>query len=356
MTLALVTVTGTLRAPDTLTPLQGTVTFTPGGGVLVDPVTKRILAGPVTVPLDATGSFSIALPPTDQAGIQPAANTWNWGAVFKLARAVLAPFNFALLTGSGPVDLSTVIQVAALPGTYLVVPGPAGTNGTNGHTPQLYGGAAAPSTLHTDGDLYLRTNGDLYQQTAGAWGSPVGNIQGPPGTGGGGVAPPLMRSVRIVSDNNSGLPAAPTWSVVVTSGRGALPAEPIQVTIPAAAGNRIRLIGSFMRSGSHFLDWVILNADGSISQYATQLGSDHPTQAPAEGNPSLYPSLSQAYSTGEPVFTVGAGHISSGHVTLGLAHQGTGAGVVYAYEDTSTHVAYPVALRAENVDQTEPAP
>ena len=36
-----------------------------------------------------------------------------------------------------------------------------------------------------DGDMYLNSaNGDLYQKVAGAWGSPVANIKGPPGDDG----------------------------------------------------------------------------------------------------------------------------------------------------------------------------
>lgn len=69
--------------------------------------------------------------------------------------------------------------------------GAAGAAGAAGHTPQLYGGSSVPSTLYTNGDLYLQTNGNLYQQTAGSWGSPVGNIQGPQGVTGatGGTGP-----------------------------------------------------------------------------------------------------------------------------------------------------------------------
>ncbi|MFG1873376.1 hypothetical protein ACGFIV_00885 [Sphaerisporangium sp. NPDC049003] len=59
-----------------------------------------------------------------------------------------------------------------------------GGGGGNGHTPQLYSGAAAPTTLHIDGDLYLRTsNGDLYQQQASTW-ALKGNIRGPQGATG----------------------------------------------------------------------------------------------------------------------------------------------------------------------------
>lgn len=56
--------------------------------------------------------------------------------------------------------------------------GPAGADGA-----KIYTGAGAPSTLHSNGDLYINTsNGDYYQQSNGAWGSPLGNITGPPGS------------------------------------------------------------------------------------------------------------------------------------------------------------------------------
>lgn len=177
--------------------------------------------------------------------------------------------------------------------------------------------------------------------------------------GGGAAAPPLMRSKRFVSDNNSGLPAAASWTVVVTSGTGTLPAEPIQVSIPAVAGNRIRVVGGGMYTGSHFLDWVMLDSAGAINQYAVQLGSDHLTTPGTEGNPGFYPGLSFSKIPSEPIFTVGAEHISGGQVTIGLAHQGTGTGgdnKVFAYEDLGTHITYAFALRLENIDQTEPAP
>jgi hypothetical protein len=55
--------------------------------------------------------------------------------------------------------------------------GPAGTNGTVWHE-----AGGAPSTIYANGDYYLNTlNGDVYVQTGNAWGSPVGNIKGPPG-------------------------------------------------------------------------------------------------------------------------------------------------------------------------------
>lgn len=64
--------------------------------------------------------------------------------------------------------------------------GATGTNGTNGvngvNGSKIYTGTTAPSTLHSNGDIYVdTTNGDFYQQTSGAWGSPVGNLSGPAG-------------------------------------------------------------------------------------------------------------------------------------------------------------------------------
>jgi hypothetical protein len=58
-----------------------------------------------------------------------------------------------------------------------------GGGGGTGHTPQLFSGASTPTTLHTEGDLYLRDNGDFYQQQASAW-ALKGNLQGPTGSAG----------------------------------------------------------------------------------------------------------------------------------------------------------------------------
>ncbi len=61
--------------------------------------------------------------------------------------------------------------------------GPQGVAGPAGS--KIYTGTTAPSTLHSDGDLYINTsNGNYYQQTSGAWGSPIGNLTGPAGPAG----------------------------------------------------------------------------------------------------------------------------------------------------------------------------
>jgi hypothetical protein len=63
------------------------------------------------------------------------------------------------------------------------VAGTNGTNGTNGTT--WYIGSAVPSTLHANGDFYLRTtNGEVYQQVAGAWVDQTFSLIGPTGAPG----------------------------------------------------------------------------------------------------------------------------------------------------------------------------
>jgi hypothetical protein len=137
--------------PDRLTPCTGTVTFKPGTGMLIDPADGEILAGatpPITL---VNGAASITLATTDQTGIQPEANTWNWTVEFQLTDVILAPFSFALPLGDGStVDLSTVARLAPAPGTYLVIPGPAGPKGDKGDQGDPgSGGTGTPSTTVT---------------------------------------------------------------------------------------------------------------------------------------------------------------------------------------------------------------
>lgn len=160
----------------------------------------------------------------------------------------------------------------------------------------------------------------------------------PPAPGGGGGTDPTA-SVRITSDDLSGLPGAASYAVVPTSG-----GEFLQCSIAAVVGGRIEIYGRFMRKGSHFLDWVVLATGGSIDYYlTTESGTP-----PVEGDPALYPSSAFQYDPGPPMFVVQADQLNAGLVTVGLAHQGPAAGnanVVYA------HPTYPFRLRLKNIGQ-----
>lgn len=128
-------------------------------------------------------------------------------------------------------------------------------------------------------------------------------------------------TARIVDGAVVDLPSAASWVIAETSA-----GTKLQCLIPAAAGDRIRVEGDFMRSGAHFLDWVLLDNAGAIAVYGTTRSS---TPA-SEGAPSMYPSTSFPGTQGAKQFVVGAGHIASGQATIALAHQGTAAGRVYA--------------------------
>jgi hypothetical protein len=149
-------------------------------------------------------------------------------------------------------------------------------------------------------------------------------------------------TVRVSDDNLSGLPAAASWTVVQTSA-----GTQLKASIAASDGDRIRVYGAFMHIGAHFLDWVLLDNVGAIARYATT----DTGVAPAEGNPTMYPSASFLRAGSPDMFTVAAGHIAAGLVTVALAHQGSGTGsgnIVYA------HATYPWRLRLENIGP-EPA-
>jgi hypothetical protein len=161
-------------------------------------------------------------------------------------------------------------------------------------------------------------------------------------SGGGGGSTIRTATARVTNDDLSGLPAAVSWTIVQTSA-----GTKLQCSIAAAAGDRIRVYGRYMRKGGHFLDWVLLDSAGNIAVY----GTTDSGSAPAEGDPALYPSLSFSYEPGPPMFTVGSGHLNAGMATIALAHQGASTGnanIVYA------HATYPWRLRLENIGP-EPA-
>lgn len=151
--------------------------------------------------------------------------------------------------------------------------------------------------------------------------------------------------VRITDDNLSGLPAAAAWTVVQTSA-----GTQLKDSVAAGPGDRVKVYGAFMHIGSHFLGWALTAADGSLGPDATYSATGTATP-PAEGDPTMYPSNSFLRVGSPDMFTVSAGHIAAGLVTVALAHQGAGTGsgnIVYA------HATYPFRLRLENIGP-EPA-
>lgn len=151
MALTLTTLEGDLYLPDNTTPCQGAVELTPGTGLLVAADSDRILAGTVTVKLADDGTFTVALPSTDNAGTQPEPDTWNWTVEFKLSNASIPPFSFALPATPSTVNLADVARVEPAPGTYVVVPGPPGAKGDKGDPGDT--GSGALLAVNNLGDL-----------------------------------------------------------------------------------------------------------------------------------------------------------------------------------------------------------
>jgi hypothetical protein len=367
-----VTLTGTLPSAVAGTGYGGQVVLTPSA-ILTDAARHAVYPGGGKVDI-VDGQFTVQLIPNDAPGILPTG--WRWYVDVQPSRGKRVAFWTDVHGADGAtVHLDELVPAQAPGGGTNGVPGksayeiavaqgytgtvtlwlaslvgPAGPQGPSGPSgpqgpagvtgPQGPAGPAGPAgTQGPKGD-----RGDPgpqgIQGATGATGpqGPKGDTgdvgpQGPPGS-------VRTATARITDDNLSGLPSAPAWTIVQTSA-----GTKLQASIAAAAGDRIRVSSAFMRAGSHFLDWALLDSAGVIAQYAGS-GSGNPLP---EGHPAMYPSLSFSYITGDEMFTVGSAHINgAGKVTIALAHQGTGSGTVYA------HSTYPWRLRLENIGP-EPA-
>lgn len=355
-----VTLVGTLPSAVAGTGFGGNIALTPSA-ILTDETRHAIYPGGGKTPI-TNGQFSVQVIPNNAAGIAPTG--WMWRVDVQPSRGQRLIFWADIHGANGDtIHLDDLVPAQApgggttgTPGesayeiavdqgftgtvtqwlTSLIGPaGPTGATGTAGATGAT--GATGP-------------NGDTGATgPAGADGAtgPQGETgeQGPAGatgaTGPQGPAGPTVRTAiaRITDDALVDLPSAPAWAIAATS-----VGTPLQCSITAVAGDRIRVEGDFMRSGAHFLDWVLLDNAGAIAVYgATRTGTP-----PAEGVPSMYPSTSFPGTQGAKQFTVSAGHINAGMATIALAHQGTSAGRVYA------HTTYPFEMLLTNIGP-EPA-
>lgn len=229
--------------------------------------------------------------------------------------------------------------------------GPPGDDGAPGHTPQLYSGAAAPTTLHVDGDLYLRDTGDLYQQQAGAW-VLAGNIRGPQGaTGATGATGPAGPTGPAGADGAAGAQIR-VAERRITSGDITLPntsgawdileevdTTPLTLTVTAAVGDYIDISLWGMRNvnTSGYLDIGII-VGGSIVRYLSSGTSSSST----EGDPALYPAGGFNGYPGGRGMPLDSGDVDSGQVTIAVVVKGAGTGVLYA------STAYPWYWRLMN--------
>jgi hypothetical protein len=156
------TPTGTNNTP-IYNPTTGVITWAPGGGT----VTVQEIDG------SPSGVANTIQVPNGQL-------TDMGGGVFRIT---------PLQGATGPTG-ATGATGATGPTGATGATGASGAAGANGST--WYTGTSVPSSgTGINGDFYLRIvasngagNGDVYQKVSGAWGSPIGNLQGSTGTSG----------------------------------------------------------------------------------------------------------------------------------------------------------------------------
>ncbi|WNI15588.1 hypothetical protein [Actinacidiphila sp. ITFR-21] len=324
-----VTLTGHIARPDGANSPDW-VRVSPAAGELVSAVHGVILRGDVPAVPDSTGAWSMVLPANDDPTLQPTGGTYR---VDRPGRS----YYVQLLHAMGSVDLAELTPVPEDDGEYVLTPGPQGPTGPPG--PEGPAGPQGPGGGDTGPQGPAGPKGDTGEQGPAGTTGPKGD-KGDPGDPGSGSSAIRTAETRVIAGDVI-LAASVPWVPVVSGG-----AFPLAVTIPAAVGDRIRVDAVFMRTGTGcYMDLAVLDASGAPSWF---LGSRSATPLP-EGNPLYYPQTGGfPAATSSLQFTVEAGHVQAGAVTIGLAYRGSGPQTVYA------SATYPASLLLTNLG-AEPA-
>lgn len=335
--LSLVTLSGTfIKALSTApAPATGEVTITspvwlqgPADNQIIEPVN-------VTIPLDETGSFSIALPPTDDPDWIPSG--WTYKISIKADGKTLNA-TLALPAASPEVNLADVLSqvvvptpgISFIPLTQKAQAGGVASLGLDGKVPstQLPAGSVGGSISWDD----VEDKPVVFPPSAHThdW----ADIQDRPAIP---VPPVFARAVMSAGDFMVGADAS--W----------VPIPGLTLTIPAAVGDDVELSVDCLLdangSATDGYEMVVVASGGGVARFASTNTGTPNTAGPGEGDPAAYPAGAgqrfQHFSAGMG-FTVAAGDLTGGNVVFGIAHKGSGGGKVFA------STAYPFRWRARN--------
>lgn len=333
------------------------ITFASPGWLFGDEIVAPFAVELVLTP-ESDGTFTIELPSTDDPAYVP--QPWLYrvkltGGV-NVQRGTLAVPH----VGDGDIDLATNLQLpdAAEPGAVYLLANARG----------VAGGVAA---LDADGDVTDALGNKITGGEGGAvsWSSITGKPTAfAPSAHAAAHADGGADEVTLTTAQVTGLDArldaledapVPAGSSVVvtravlTAGNYAVGADaswtPITagptLVVPAVVGDNLDmfLVGMLDHNVSRtdFFEIVVL-VGGAIARYSST-GTASPSGSP-EGDPAQYPNDRFAGWTSGMSFEVGAGDLSGGSVTFGIAHKGAGGGSLFASN-------YPLRWRAVNYGQ-----
>lgn len=325
-------VTGHYVNPATGANATGRIVLAPYPGVWTDETGDQVLTGGATLAL-VNGAVSQALVTTDAAGVEPATGRL-WILEERIDGRPYRRRAFELPAGVGSIDITDLVVADPAAAGYVRGPagpagatGPAGTNGAVG-APGAKGNTGDQGPQGIQGIQGVQGNTGTAG-TAGAAGAP-----GPQGAIGASGTVITVTQARITDGATTDLASSTPWIVATTS-----VGTPLQCSIPAAAGDRIRVHLSMMYVGAHFLDLALLTSAGAIAEYGAS-GTSSPL---SEGAPEFYPSISFSKATSAVMFTVSGSHLNAGNATVALVHSGTSSGKVYA------NSVYPWRMLLENI-------
>lgn len=144
--------------------------------------------------------------------------------------------------------------------------------------------------------------------------------------GGGGASATVVRGYVTTGD----------VSATDTSSAWVLMDAALRFSIAAVEGDAIHAqLGCLFDQNASLTDWyeLVVIKSGAVARYAST-GTSSPSTA-NEGDPAIYPVAGGRFRGSTPFisFVAGAGDISAGTITFGVAHLGPGGGKVFASAD-----------------------